>query len=99
MNLIYRILLKFSKFLLFLIPINFKKNHKFLNKNHVINTEIILSLLKEKINPEHILDIGCSYGELFLKCINFFSKFKIFFFDGNNINENKLSLLKKLWKY
>ena len=95
MNLIYKILLKFSKFLLFLITINFKKNHKFLNKNQVINTEIILSLLKDKINPEYILDIGCGHGEWFLKCINFFPNAKYLLFDGNKLNENKLAILKK----
>jgi len=95
MNLVYKILFKFSKFLLFLIPINFKKNHKFLNKNQVINTEIILSLLKEKINPEYILDIGCGHGEWFLKCINFFPNSKYLLFDGNKLNEDKLAILKK----
>ena len=95
MNLVYKILFKFSKFLLFLIPINFKKNHKFLNKNQVINTEIILSLLKEKINPEYILDIGCGHGEWFLKCINFFPDSKYLLFDGNKLNEDKLAILKK----
>ena len=74
MNFIYKILFKFSKFLLFLISINFKKNHKFLNKNQVTNTEIILSLLKEKFNPEYIFDIGCGHGEWFLRCIKFFPK-------------------------
>ena len=95
MNLVYKILFKFFKFLLFLIPINFKKNHKFLNKNQVINTEIILSLLKEKINPEYILDIGCGHGEWFLKCINFFPNSKYLLFDGNKLNEDKLAILKK----
>ena len=95
MNFIYKILFKFSKFLLFLISINFKKNHKFLNKNQVTNTEIILSLLKDKINPEYILDIGCGHGEWFLKCINFFPNSKYLLFDANKLNENKLAILKK----
>ena len=90
--------MKFSRFLLILIPINFKKNHKFLNKNQVINTEIILSLLKEKINPEYILDIGCGHGEWFLKCINFFPNSKYLLFDANKLNESKLTLLKNKYK-
>lgn len=98
MNLIYRILHKLSKFILSLIPINFKKNHKFLNKNQVTNTEIILSLLKEKFNPEYIFDIGCGHGEWFLRCIKFFPKTKYFLFDGNKLNEDKLALLKKKYK-
>ena len=95
MNFFYKILQKFSKFLLSLIPINYKKNHKFLNKNQVTNTEIILSLLSDKINPEYILDIGCGHGEWFLKCYNFFPNSKYLLFDGNKHNENNLSFLKK----
>ena len=95
MNFFFKILQKFSKFLLSLIPINYKKNHKFLNKNQVTNTEIILSLLADKINPEYILDIGCGHGEWFLKCYNFFPNSKYLLFDGNKHNENSLSLLKK----
>jgi len=95
MNLIYKILLKFARFLLSLIPINFKKNHNFLNKNQVTDTKVILSLLKDKIKPEYILDIGCGHGEWFLKCVNFFPESKYLLFDGNKLNENKLNLLKK----
>jgi FkbM family methyltransferase len=95
MYIFFRILQKISKFILSLIPINYKKNHKFLNKNQITNTEIILSLLKDKINPEYILDIGCGHGEWFLICKNFFPNSKYLLFDGNKNNENKLSLLKK----
>ena len=95
MNFFFKILQKFSKFLLSLISINYKKNHKFLNKNQVTNTEIVLSLLADKINPEYILDIGCGHGEWFLKCYNFFPNSKYLLFDGNKNNENSLSLLKK----
>jgi len=95
MNFFFKILQKFSKFLLFLIPLDYKKNHKFLNRNQVTNTEIILSLLADKINPEYILDIGCGHGEWFLKCINFFPNSKYLLFDGNNHNEKNLSFLKK----
>ena len=95
MNFFFKIFQKFSKFLLSLIPINYKKNHKFLNKNQVTNSEIALSLLADKINPEYILDIGCGHGEWFLKCNNFFPNSKYLLFDGNKHNENSLSLLKK----
>ena len=85
MNFFFKIFQKFSKFLLSLIPINYKKNHKFLNKNQVTNSEIALSLLADKINPEYILDIGCGHGEWFLKCNNFFPNSKYLLFDGNNL--------------
>ena len=58
MNIIFKIFQKISKYLLTLIPIKYKKNHTFLNKNQVTNSDIILSLLADKINPEYILDIG-----------------------------------------
>ena len=95
MNFLFKIFQKFSKFSLSLLPINFKKNHKFLNKNQVTNAEIVLSLLANKINPKYILDIGCGHGEWFLKCNNFFPNSKYLLFDGNKYNEKNLSILKK----
>jgi len=95
MNIIYKILLKIAKFLIFIIPINYKKNHKFLNKNQVTNSNLILSLLSDQINPEYILDIGCGHGEWFLKCNKFFPHSKYLLFDGNKMNDVKLNLLKK----
>lgn len=94
MNFFYKFLQKISKFFLSLIPIHFKKNHKFLNKNQVTNTSIILSLLKDKIDPEYILDIGCGHGEWFLKCNKFFPEAKYLLFDANKINVDKLLTLK-----
>ena len=72
MNSFYKFLQRLSRFLLKLININYKKNHKFQNKNQVTNTDLILSILAEKISPQYILDIGCGHGEWFLKCYNFF---------------------------
>jgi len=95
MNLFFSFLQKISKFSLNLIPINYKKNHKFLNKNQVTNSSIILSLLKDKINPEYILDIGCGHGEWFLKCNKFFPHAKYLLIDGNRLNELKLSTLQQ----
>jgi len=95
MNLFFSFLQNISKFSLKLIPIKYKKNHKFLNKNQVTNSSIILSLLKDKINPEYILDIGCGHGEWFLKCNKFFPHAKYLLFDGNRLNELKLSTLQK----
>jgi len=95
MNLFFRFLQKVSRFSLKLIPINYKKNHKFQNKNQVTNSSIALSLLKDKMNPEYIFDIGCGHGEWFLKCNEFFPHAKYLLFDGNKLNDNKLSLLKK----
>ena len=51
MNSLYKFLQRLSRFLLKLISTDYKKNHKFQNKNQVTNTELILSLLKEKITP------------------------------------------------
>ena len=95
MNIFFKILQKISRFLITIIPINYKKNHKFLNKNQVSNSNMILSLLADKINPEYILDIGCGHGEWFLKCNKFFPHARYLLFDGNKLNDNKLSLLKK----
>ena len=95
MNFFFKFLQKVSRFSLKLIPINYKKNHKFQNKNQVTNSSIALSLLKDKMNPEYIFDIGCGHGEWFLKCNEFFPHAKYLLFDGNKLNDNKLSLLKK----
>ena len=94
MKFLFKFFQKISKLFLNLIPIDFKKNHKFLNKNQVTNTSIILSLLKDKINPKYILDIGCGHGEWFLKCNNFFPNAKYLLFDANKINKKKLDILK-----
>jgi ubiquinone/menaquinone biosynthesis C-methylase UbiE len=94
MNLFYKFLQKLSYFSLSLIPINYKINHKFLNRNQVTNSSIILSLLKDKINPKYILDIGCGHGEWFLKCNLFFPKAKYLLFDANKYNESRLKVLK-----
>ena len=98
MNFFVKSLEKLSKFILNLIPINYKKNHKFLNKNQVTNTSIILSLLKDKIDPKYILDIGCGHGEWFLKCNKFFPKAKYMLFDANKSNEKKLFILKNKYQ-
>lgn len=95
MNIIFKIFQKISKYLLTLIPIKYKKNHTFLNKNQVTNSDIILSLLADKINPEYILDIGCGHGEWFLRCNKFFPNSKYLLFDANIFNDSKLSLLKE----
>jgi len=98
MNLIYLILLKIAKLLIFIVPIKYRRNHKYLNKNQIINTEMILSTLKDKFNPDYILDIGCGHGEWFLKSVKFFPNSKYLLFDGNKLNQKKLSTLKKKYK-
>ena len=94
MTIFFKILQKLSSLFIKLIPIYYKKNHKFLNKNQVTNTSIILSLLKDKINPKYILDIGCGHGEWFLKCNFFFPNAKYLLFDANKYNEDNLKNLK-----
>tara|TARA_A100001011_G_scaffold92396_1_gene97140 strand:+ start:1317 stop:2072 length:756 start_codon:yes stop_codon:yes gene_type:complete len=93
MNSIYKFLQRLSRFLLKLISIDYKKIHKFQNKNQVTNTDLILSLLQEKISPNYIVDIGCGHGEWFLKCFKFFPDTKYLLFDADNKNKEKLSLL------
>ena len=95
MNSLYKQIQRLSRHLLKLISIDYKKNHKFQNKNQVTNTELILSLFQEKINPNYILDIGCGHGEWFLKCFKFFPKSKYLLFDANKNNTRKLSLLSE----
>jgi len=91
----YKLLERISRLLIKIIPTYYKKSHKFHNKNQVTNTNSILSLLKEKINPDLILDIGCGYGEWFSKCYNFFPNSKYLLYDANKYNEIKLYELKK----
>lgn len=98
MKILFKILEKVSKFLINLIPLYYKKNHKFLNKNQVSNASVVLSLLKDKIQPKIILDVGCGHGEWFLKTNKFFPNSKYILFDGNKHNEKKLSLLKNKYK-
>ena len=95
MNFLYKFLQRFSRFLLKLISINYKKNHKFQNKNQVTNTQLILSLLKDKISPDYIIDVGCGHGEWFLKCFKFFPNSNYLLFDANKNNMNKLSILSQ----
>ena len=95
MNFFYKLLERISRFLIKLIPAYYKNNHKFQNKNQITNTNSILSLLKKKINPNFILDIGCGYGEWFLKCYNFFPNSKYLLYDANKYNQKKLQELKK----
>ena len=62
MKILFKVLEKISKILKKLIPLYYKKNHKFLNKNQVSNAYVILSLLKDKIQPKIIIDVGCRHG-------------------------------------
>ena len=98
MKILFKVMVKISKLLLKLIPLYYKKNHKFLNKNQVSNASVILSLLKDKIQPKIIVDVGCGHGEWFLKTNKFFLNSKYILFDGNKKNEKKLSLLKNNYK-
>ena len=100
MDIFFKILQKISKFLIKIISIDYKKHHKFQNKNQITNMTLILSLLKENISPNFIFDIGCGHGEWFLKCNKFFPNSNYYLFDANKNNEtNFISddiLIKKL---
>ena len=94
MHILFKILQKISKFFIKIIAIDYRKHHKFQNKNQITNMTLILSLLKEKISPNFIFDIGCGHGEWFLKCNKFFPNSNYYLFDANKNNETKLSKLK-----
>jgi len=95
MNKLFKLFERLSRFFLSIIPMFYKRGHRFQNKNQVTNTLLILSLIKNKIDFNFILDIGCGHGEWFLKCNTFFPTSNYLLFDANNLNKDKLETLKK----
>lgn len=95
MNFIFYFLQKISRLLQKFISINYKSHHKFQNKNQITDMKTILSLLRRKIYPKYIFDIGCAHGEWFLKAHKIFPESKYFLFDANSQNASKLSNLQK----
>ena len=87
-----------SKFIIFLkktLPVSFKINHKFQNRNQVTNLDIIISSLKNKnFNPDYIVDVGCFRGVWTNRLLNFFPNSKYILFDADDKNIEYLDKLK-----
>ena len=87
-----------SKFIIFLnktLPISFKINHKFQNRNQVTNLDIIITSLKNKnFNPDYIVDVGCFRGVWTNRLLNFFPNSKYILFDADDNNIKYLDKLK-----
>jgi len=87
-----------SKFIIFLkktLPVSFKINHKFQNRNQVTNLDIIISSLKNKnFNPDYIVDVGCFRGVWTNRLLNFFPNSKYILFDADDNNIKYLDKLK-----
>ena len=90
---------RISRFFRSLIPISFKSNHKFQNKNQITTTDTILYLLKKKnYNPNFVIDVGCGYGEWTKKSLKYFKSSNYLLFDGDEKNEDKLKHLSSKYK-
>ena len=80
MKLVFKNIARIGRFFINLLPLNYKLHHEFQNKYQVTNTFVALeSLNKKGFVPDIIIDVGCGYGEWFLKAI------KIFYNSFNNL--------------
>ena len=78
-----------------MLPVSFKINHKFQNRNQVTNLDIIITSLKNKnFNPDYIVDVGCFRGIWTNKLLNFFPNSKYILFDADDNNIKYLDKLK-----
>ena len=78
-----------------LLPISFKINHKFQNRNQVTNLDIIIKSLKNKnFKPNYIVDVGCFKGIWTSKLLKFFPNSQYILFDANDNNNHYLDKLK-----
>ena len=79
------------RFFKYLIPLSFKSNHKYQNKNQITTTDTVMYLLKKKgFNPVFIIDIGCAHGEWTRKTLKYFKTANYLLFDGDLSNEDRL---------
>ena len=96
MKLLFKNIERLGRFFLSLLPLNYKLNHKFQNKYQVSNTLIILLALKKKgLQPNIIIDVGCGYGEWFIKANKIFKNTQFFLLDADKTNEGKLKKLNE----
>ena len=83
-----------SSFFRYFISDKHKLNHKYQNKNQIVNTNFILHSLQSKnFNPKFIVDVGCGYGEWTKKMIKYFPNSNFFLYDANEDNKEKLEKL------
>ena len=95
MKILFKLFEKISQLFLKLTSIYYKSHHKFQNKNQITNTKTILFLLKNKnFYPNFIIDVGCGYGEWFLKANFFFKNSKFILLDADKKNLPNLIKLK-----
>ena len=99
MKLLLKNVARIGRFFINLLPLNYRVDHKFQNKYQVTNTSIALISLKNKgFLPDAIVDVGCGYGEWFLKANKIFNNSEFYLFDADKTNEEKLSRLKTKFK-
>ena len=92
---INKILSKFIISLQKLLPISFKINHKFQNRNQVTNLDVIITSLKNKnFKPDYIVDVGCFRGIWTKRLLKFFPNSKYILFDADHKNIEYLDKLK-----
>ena len=90
MKFLFKNIARIGRFFINLLPLNYKLHHKFQNKYQITNTFIALeSLNKKGFVPDIIVDIGCGYGEWFLKANKIFNNSKFYLFDADKTNEEK----------
>ena len=99
MKFVLKNIARIGRFFINLLPLNYKLHHKFQNKHQVTNTFVALETLNKKgFVPDIIVDVGCGYGEWFLKANKIFNNSKFYLFDADKTNEEKLSKLKAKFK-
>ena len=95
MKFVLKNIARIGRFFINLLPLNYKLHHEFQNKYQVTNTFVALeSLNKKGFVPDIIIDVGCGYGEWFLKANKIFNNSKFYLFDADKTNEEKLNKLK-----
>ena len=94
MYFINKFLERVTRFCRYLMTDKYKLNHKYHNKNQIVNTNFILKSLKNKnFNPNYIVDVGCGHGEWTKKMMKFFENSNFVLFDANEDNKKKLDQL------
>ena len=94
MYFINKFLERVTRFCRYLMTDKYKLNHKYHNKNQIVNTNFILKSLQNKnFNPNYIVDVGCGHGEWTKKMMKFFENSNFVLFDANEDNKKKLDQL------
>ena len=94
MYFINKFLERITRFCRYLMTDKYKLNHKYHNKNQIVNTNFILKSLQNKnFNPNYIVDVGCGHGEWTKKMMKFFENSNFVLFDANEDNKKKLDQL------